>query len=278
MEYKDKFLECIKQGISSDSLISSSDEWLWSIDLEKGLRGILSSVLSYKQVAAPYLELLDALELKEVKSCSGGDSISKLIINVKYCIPSISDNEERALLENQISNFCSKYIERISLILRDFDNIKDDDFENLENEMREEIHPMLEKLNFKVQKEFNTKDILDELSKCIVVLNEDNIVPLPDDFSIYGIVGGLHNKLVLNDYLSEDKKNVIKMRLLSVVQVWINNINNSKEDIWTDLYKNVQSDILNNSMIINSYLEVLAEGAKYFSIIEGVKDVQNSKK
>ena len=83
MEYKDKFLECIKQGISSDSLISSSYEWLWSIDLERGLRGILSSVLSYKQVADPYLELLDALELKELKSCGGGDSISKLIINVK---------------------------------------------------------------------------------------------------------------------------------------------------------------------------------------------------
>ena len=109
-------------------------------------------------------------------------------------------------------------------------------------------------------------------------MNEDNIVPLPDDFSIYGIVGELHNKLVFNDYLPEDKKNVIKMRLLSVVQVWINQINNSKEDTWTDLYKNVQSDILKNSMIINSYLEVLAEGAKYFSVIEGVKDVQNSKK
>ena len=196
-------------------------------------------------------------------------------INVKYCIASISDNEERGLLENQISNFCSKYIERINLILRDFDNIKEDDFENLENEMREEIHPMLEKLDFKVQKEFNTKDILDELSKCIVVLNEDNIVPLPDDFSIYGIIGGVHNKIVSNDYLSEDKKNVIKERLLSVVQGWINKINNSKEDTWTDLYKNVQSDILENSMIINGYLEALADEAKYFSII---KDVPNSKK
>ena len=278
VKYKDKYLECVKQGLSDDSLISSGDEWLWSIELEGALRGVFTSVLSYKQVAGPYLELLDALELKEVKSCGGGDSISKLIINVKYCILSISDNDERGLLENQINNFCSKYIERINLILRDFDNIKEDDFENLENEMREEIHPLLEKLDFKVQKEYNTKDILDELSNCIVVLNEDNIVPLPDDFSIYGIIGELHNKLVFNDYLPEDKKNVIKLRLLSVVQGWINKISDSKEDIWTDLYKKVQSDILKNSMIIDNYLVILAEGAKYFSVIEGVKDVPNSKK
>ena len=120
----------------------------------------MSSVLLYKAKVDPYLEVLDALQCQEVKTYGNGDSISAMIISLKYSLSFVSDEEEKKELEEIVNGFCTKYIEKIDLILKNSDNIKDDDFEKLEIEMRESIHPTLKRLDLKVQKESNTEDIL----------------------------------------------------------------------------------------------------------------------
>ena len=231
-------------------LLPGEEYALPMVDLKIKLLKYMEELSKYVIKVAPYLSLLEALNSKEVLEYKREtNSISDTIIGIKYVISLIKNQVAKQSIEKEFSALCNEFIKKIEDTITRINEVKDNDYLNLEKELTQRLQPLLEKLDIYA----NQNDYMEQLINCRNMLksNKKELNPKKAIESYIGETYDMILKLPLNE------QELVKQKLLGVIEKWINNMPEEKEGL--NLLHEIYDDITEISFSLKEYLGAIED-------------------
>lgn len=230
----------------SNILLPGDEYSLPMVDLKVKLLAYMEELSKYVIKVTPYLSLLETLKTKEVLEYKGEtNSIYDTILGIKYVIPLIKNQVAKETLSKEFSCLCNLFIEKIESIIPKINEVDANEYLNLEKELSQRLHPILEKLDLYA----NQNDYMEQLINCRNML-KSNEIELNSKKVIESYIGETYD-LILKLPLNEQE--LARQRLLAVIEKWINNMPEEKNGL--NLLRKIYSDITEINFSLREYLD-----------------------
>lgn len=244
--YNTKLLEM--NDSNEDKTILDARHELSMVSLKAKLLSYMEELSKYVIKVTPYLSLLETLKTKEVLEYKGAtNSIYDTILGVKYAMSLIANPKAESKLNIDFTSLCNEFIEKIESIIPKINEVDANAYYlNLEKELSQRLHPILEKLDVYA----NQNDYMTQLINCRNMLKSNGEVNLDSKKSIESYISETC-ELILNLPLNEQE--TAKQQLLAVIEKWINNMPEEKNGL--NLLREIYSDITEINFSVREYLD-----------------------
>lgn len=217
--------------------------------LKKKLLEYLEQLSKYEEKVRPYVLLLDSLKVEKVLEYELKDgSIVDTILGIKYIITLIKNQTIKEQIEQEISFICDEFISKIKNVFTKVDKVNEQDYLKLEMELRQKLQPILEKVNFGI----NRNDYVSQLINCRDMLKSNGELVLDSKKAIESYVAETYD-LILK--LPSKEQPLAQQRLLFVLEKWIDNMSNRKANL--DLLREIYKDISEINFNLREYLNAV---------------------
>ena len=231
----------------SDSVELSKPFQEIKINLRISLEDLLDKARLKRDRIGSYIKLITYLDKDAETNDKDKNSIYSLIYDINTCIEKIDKSEIREETRDKFNDICNKFIIKAKSEIKDKKYSEKSNFENLEQELRQEIYGFLVEfrlvLSYSPVSNFKTTNekqlLIDTLKKALSGVKNGTIlddtyeerIPIPEIRAIYSFIKNIY---IEKEKIAQEKKEILNNEFFPTLESWINIL-----EKWEDLsYKN----------------------------------------
>ncbi len=257
-----------------DNKIKLNDNIDYELELRTKITEIYDKVVNEGEKLKPFKLLYDKLISTDETEYKENDDLASLIGNINYIIDKLSNSKYKEDLKNIYSKTKEKYIKLLDKIMKDKNKLRSITYEDIEQEIRKYLHPLLELINNYARLDqyegelFTNSNIITQLRESIELINNKEVINEKDykNQAITSYVAEIIIKINNQELFDDEIKRTIKKELTQIINNNLNRLSDKKIESLKEYNKitlEILKEIAGLKLKINLYTKELEEYNSY---------------
>ena len=257
-----------------DNKIKLNDNIDYELELRTKITEIYDKVVNEGEKLKPFKILYDKLISTDETEYKENDDLESLINNINYIIDKLSNSKYKEDLKNIYSKKKEKYVKLLDKIMNDKNKLRSITYEDIEQEIRKDLHPLLELINNYARLDqyegelFTNSNIITQLRESIELINNKEVINEKDykNQAITSYVAEIIIKINNQELFDDEIKRTIKKELTQIINNNLNRLSDKKIESLKEHNKitlEILKEIAGLKLKINLYTKELEEYNSY---------------
>ena len=253
-----------------DNKIKLNDNIDYELELRTKITEIYDKVANEGEKLKPFKLLYDKLISTDETEYKENDDLESLINNINYIIDKLSNSKYKEDLKNIYSKTKEKYVKLLDKIMNDKNKLRSITYEDIEQEIRKDLHPLLELINNYARLDqyegelFTNSNIITQLRESIELINNKEVINEKDykNQAITSYVAEIIIKINNQELFDDEIKRTIKKELTQIINNNLNRLSDKKIESLKEYNKitlEILKEIAGLKLKINLYTKELEE-------------------
>ncbi len=255
-----------------DNKIKLNDNIDYELELRTKITEIYDKVVNEGEKLKPFKLLYDKLISTDETEYKENDDLASLIGNINYIIDKLSNSKYKEDLKNIYSKTKEKYIKLLDKIMKDKNKLRSITYEDIEQEIRKYLHPLLELINNYARLDqyegelFTNSNIITQLMDSLKIINNEKSAEEKDykNKAITSDVAEIIIKCNNEELFNNETRKIIREKLLLIINEKLNELSDKKIESLKE-YNKITLEILKQLEEIKFEINIFINQTKEFN-------------